>query len=192
MHLHRVFKAPLIRFQCADGRRPRLPRTQSTGYDLKADAERFFRGHICPTLARRDETNQFAVLITVFKADDRLGRADLDNYATPLLNAVTASECVWKDDRQVDLLNVNREVSSLTVVYPVDSKGALRNILQKAKNLLKILPSPLKLNRALCLRLSRLDWTSVAFFRQVSRLNPFQGHWHTLIVIAETPSAIPP
>jgi hypothetical protein len=117
IQLHRVFKTIILPFKYSDGREPRLPRSQSNGYDLKGDTERFFREHICPTLVGRDETSRFAVLTTVFKADDGLGSADLDNYATPLLNAITASGCVWKDDSQVDLLNVNREVSSLTVSY---------------------------------------------------------------------------
>lgn len=102
-----------------DDKSPRLPRKQSTGYDLQDDTDSFFKERICPTLPQdaglRD--GRFAVLITVFIANDGLGRADLDNYAKTILDAITNSACLWKNDSQVDFLNVNREVSSLTVSY---------------------------------------------------------------------------
>lgn len=52
----------------------------------------------------------FRVDILVYKGEqDNLGKGDLDNYSKAILDIITESKTIWKDDKQVDELHVIRK-----------------------------------------------------------------------------------
>ncbi len=52
----------------------------------------------------------FRVNIIVYNGkQDKLGTGDLDNYAKAILDIITKSQTIWKDDKQVDELCVVRK-----------------------------------------------------------------------------------
>ena len=65
--------------------------------------------------------SRFCVKIIVYNgSDDKLGCGDLDNYSKAILDIITKTNRVWKDDKQVDELNIirkyNKTNSSIKVI----------------------------------------------------------------------------
>ena len=93
-----------------DGRKPRLPRKQSNGYKLIDDTKLFFKTILSELTNNFDsENDKFEVFIKVNKGKDKLGSADLDNYCKAILDGITSTNKVWKDDKQIDGLFVTRD-----------------------------------------------------------------------------------
>lgn len=93
-----------------DGRKPRLPRKQSNGYKLIEDTKLFFKTILSELTNNFDsENDKFEVFIKVNKGKDKLGSADLDNYCKAILDGITSTNKVWKDDKQIDGLFVTRD-----------------------------------------------------------------------------------
>jgi hypothetical protein len=103
-----------------DGRKPRLPRRTAPNYPtLKADTVSSVL-YSFQTLQREADTARYRVSMVVCRAADGLGAADLDNYCKPILDALTRTKKVWRDDKQIDNLAVTRldtldSESSITV-----------------------------------------------------------------------------
>ena len=94
-------------FQYLDGRKPRLPRKSSKRYKLMKDTSYCF-GHSFNFVKPGLLDGKYKVSITVASGNDSLGGADLDNYCKAILDGITATQKIWKDDRQVDELYINR------------------------------------------------------------------------------------
>ncbi len=102
-----MFELKIEPFEYLDGRKPRLPRKSSKNYDLSKDINFYF--HSVFTNLDTEATNcKFKVEIKVRNGLDRLGSADLDNYCKAILDGVTNTQKVWKDDRQVDEIKISR------------------------------------------------------------------------------------
>lgn len=97
-------------FQYKDGRNPRLPRKRSDGYNLREDINLFF-SLVFHELDVFSTINKFNVDITINCANDRLGKADLDNYSKAILDGITTSKKIWNDDKQIDILNPLAELN---------------------------------------------------------------------------------
>ncbi|MCD4834225.1 MAG: RusA family crossover junction endodeoxyribonuclease [Bacteroidales bacterium] len=95
-----------------DGRKPRLPRIRSDGYNLKEDTTSFFDYAFSDLENVNCKSKKYSVEIIVYRGSDRLGSADLDNYTKVILDGITHSSKVWKDDKQVDKLVVKRKYSA--------------------------------------------------------------------------------
>lgn len=106
-----TFNLRIDPFEYLDGRNPRLPRKNSTKYKLRADTKFYFE-YVFQKLKTKPVTTKYKVDITVYNGKDRLGGADLDNYCKAILDGVTATKKVWKDDKQVDELNIRRIYTS--------------------------------------------------------------------------------
>ncbi len=98
-------------YQYTDGRNPRLPRKSSKSYKLMKDTA-FCFDHSFKQIQSYSATAKFSVIIKVSCGKDRLGAADLDNYCKAILDGITATAKVWKDDRQVDALSITREYTN--------------------------------------------------------------------------------
>lgn len=59
---------------------------------------------------RKPDEERYAVRIYFYWGDNR--RRDIDNFAKPILDAITESNRVWVDDCQVDQLLIYRESGS--------------------------------------------------------------------------------
>ena len=54
--------------------------------------------------------SRFRVKIFVYNgSNDKLGCGDLDNYSKAILDIITKTNRIWKDDKQVDELNIIRK-----------------------------------------------------------------------------------
>lgn len=110
-----------------DGRNPRLPRKSSKGYDLKEDIK-FYFSNVFYKIKTEVQVYKFAIEIIVYNGKDKLGKADLDNYCKAILDGITHTQKVWKDDKQVDELYIKREntqneISYITLkIYPYNNK----------------------------------------------------------------------
>ena len=102
-----TFHLKIEPFEYLDGRKPRLPRKNSTKYKLRADTKFYFE-YVFQKLKTKSSTAKYKVDIVVFNGQDRLGGAELDNYCKAILDGVIATKKVWKDDKQVDELNNRR------------------------------------------------------------------------------------
>lgn len=57
-----------------------------------------------------DAESRFFIKIIVYVGKkDKLGKGDLDNYSKAILDIITKTNRVWKDDKQVDELHVIRK-----------------------------------------------------------------------------------
>lgn len=100
----------IMPFIYLDGRKPRLPRKQSNGYKLIEDTKLFFNTVLSELTNNFDsENDKFEVFIKVNKGKDKLGSADLDNYCKAILDGITSTKKVWKDDKQIDGLFITRD-----------------------------------------------------------------------------------
>ncbi|WP_297332727.1 RusA family crossover junction endodeoxyribonuclease [Flavobacterium sp.] len=113
------FEFKLYPFEYLDGRKPRLPRKSSKGYNLISDTN-FCLAKVFSTINSLATKNRFKVQIIVYNGSDRLGKADLDNYCKIILDGITHTGKVWQDDRQVDELlikriNINEPRSSILI-----------------------------------------------------------------------------
>jgi Holliday junction resolvase RusA-like endonuclease len=102
-----IFQLRIEPFEYLDGRNPRLPRKNSTKYKLRTDTKFYFM-YVFQNLKTMPGTAKYKVEIIIYNGKDRLGGADLDNYCKAILDGVTATKKVWKDDKQVDELNIRR------------------------------------------------------------------------------------
>ena len=62
-------------------------------------------------------TAKFSVDVQVNCGTDRLGAADLDNYCKAILDGITATAKIWRDDRQVDALSITRNYTKDPASY---------------------------------------------------------------------------
>ena len=106
-----IFDLKIEPFEYLDGRKPRLPRKNSKNYKLRTDTK-FYFAYVFQKLKTKSSTGKFKVDIKVFNGKDRLGSADLDNYCKAILDGVTSTKKVWKDDKQVDELTIRRFYTS--------------------------------------------------------------------------------
>ena len=104
-------------YQYTDGRNPRLPRKSSKRYTLMKDTA-FCFDYSFKRIQNYSNSAKFSVKIKVSCGKDRLGAADLDNYCKAILDGITATQKVWKDDRQVDAITVTRK-------YTMDSASSI-------------------------------------------------------------------
>ena len=91
-----------------DKRNPRLPRKQSKQTDLQGDTNHIFQHSFAQIKSDLSSTKRYKVDIKVYKSNDKLGGGDLDNYCKSLLDAITSTKKVWKDDKQVDEIAIKR------------------------------------------------------------------------------------
>jgi len=89
-------------------RNPRLPRKHSNQTNLQVDTNHIFRHCFAALKGDVDLAARYKVDIKVFKANDKLGGGDLDNYCKAILDGVTSTQKVWRDDKQVDELSIKR------------------------------------------------------------------------------------
>ena len=101
-----ILALEVLPFIYLDGRRPRLPRKQSKGYNLIEDTKIFFDNIL------RDvdilSYSRYKVTINVNCGKDGLGKADLDNYSKAILDGISNSKKIWYDDKQIDDLHITR------------------------------------------------------------------------------------
>ena len=97
-------------FNYIDGKKPRLPRKQSKGYNLISDTTLYFET-VLKQISFFSKTDKFKVNIEVACGKDRLGKADLDNYSKAILDGITKSKKIWNDDKQIDDLHITRTYS---------------------------------------------------------------------------------
>ena len=90
---------------------PRLPRKRSDGYNLISDTEIFFKT-VLENLNNYQSICKFKVKINIFCGNDKLGKADLDNYSKAILDGITKTKKVWFDDKQIDNLHIIRNYTS--------------------------------------------------------------------------------
>lgn len=95
---------------------PRLPRKHSKGYNLISDTEIFF-STVLSNLYDYQSNSRFKVKINIFCGNDRLGKADLDNYSKAILDGITKSKKVWIDDKQIDDLHIIRNYTENIFSY---------------------------------------------------------------------------
>lgn len=70
-----------------------------------------------------NKQDSYKVEIVVFDGNgDKLGGGDLDNYAKAILDIITKSKRIWKDDKQVDELKIVRKYSGLNSKIQVTLK----------------------------------------------------------------------
>lgn len=93
-------------------RNPRLPRKTSKQTNLQIDSNYIFEFAFNSIENYYSEKEKYKVEIQVFKADDKLGSGDLDNYCKAILDAITFTKKVWLDDKQVDDLSIKRFYNS--------------------------------------------------------------------------------
>ena len=62
---------------------------------------------VCNELQRDADLVRYAVRLFFYWGDKR--RRDIDNFAKPILDAITESQMVWVDDSQIDELHIYRE-----------------------------------------------------------------------------------
>jgi Endodeoxyribonuclease RusA len=98
----------ILPMQYLDGRNPRLPRRSAPNYPTLRKDTAFCVGHSCRSMQRNADTPRYRISIVVYEANDGLGGADLDNYCKPVLDAITSTVKVWKDDKQIDELTIKR------------------------------------------------------------------------------------
>lgn len=94
-----------------DGRKPRLPRKNSKKYKLKKDLEFYFK-NVFNEIQQKINSKKFKVRLIVNCGKDRLGKADLDNYCKAILDGITKTQKVWKDDRLIDEISIKRIYSN--------------------------------------------------------------------------------
>lgn len=104
-------------FKYDDGRKPRLPRKKSDGYQLIKDVENYFC-YVFNQLSTPATNERFKVSIIIKCGKDKLGKADLDNYCKAIFDGITCTKKVWKDDKQIDELIVKRvfETSEISTI----------------------------------------------------------------------------
>jgi Endodeoxyribonuclease RusA len=100
-----------------DHRNPRLPRKSSKQTNLQIDSNYLFEYLFKDVEAFFSAEVRFSVDLKIFKGNDRLGGGDLDNYCKAILDAITLTEKVWKDDKQVDEISIKRNVSTSFISY---------------------------------------------------------------------------
>ncbi len=103
-----ILSITIYPFIYKDGRNPRLPRKRSNGYNLKDDTNSFFKYAFSEVENMFSDTAKYSVQIIIYKGNDGLGSADLDNYSKAILDGITSTHKVWKDDKQVDKLVLER------------------------------------------------------------------------------------
>jgi len=91
-----------------DKRNPRLPRKHSKQTNLQIDTNHIFQHAFFSLKSNFDTKGRYKVDIKVYKSNDGLGRGDLDNYCKAILDAITSTKKVWKDDQQVDDIRIKR------------------------------------------------------------------------------------
>ena len=95
-------------FKYENEMQPRLPRKQSKGYRLQKDTNSFFNEVLNEVESFYSSKSKFFIKILIYKGGDKLGTADLDNYAKAILDGITNTKKIWKDDKQVDKLLIKR------------------------------------------------------------------------------------
>ena len=106
---HGVFEVKIEPFKYQNGKY-RLPRKSSKSYDMVPDIQYAFGKMFECVINELSHNSKFKVCIIVYNGSlDRLGGADLDNYCKAILDGVTSTNKVWKDDRQVDEIHVKRK-----------------------------------------------------------------------------------
>ena len=113
-----VLKIHILPFNYNDGRNPRLPRKKSTGYNLLSDTNTYFQT-VLKYIKFSTRTDKFRIDIEVTCGNDKLGKADLDNYSKAILDGITKSKKVWNDDKQIDQLHIKR-------IYSEKSKSCIK------------------------------------------------------------------
>ncbi len=98
---------PIDPFTYLDHNKSRLPRKHSKHFDLQRDTNYFF-SYTLSDYKGTPDSSKYMVHISVTKGDDTLGTGDLDNYSKAILDGITNSRKIWKDDGQVDHLIVQR------------------------------------------------------------------------------------
>ena len=101
----------------ADNRKPRLPRKSSKQTNLQKDTNFVFEQSFKDLTHEPDETARYKVNIMIYKSNDKLGGGDLDNYCKAILDGITSTKKVWKDDKQVDELIVKRVLTDNSLSY---------------------------------------------------------------------------
>ena len=99
-------------FKYKDGRNPRLPRKRSNNYRLQKDTNDFFHFSLEKIKLETISKRIFKVIILVYKGKDRLGSGDLDNYSKAILDGITKTNKLWKDDKQIDKLYIERHYTT--------------------------------------------------------------------------------
>ena len=102
------FEFTINSFKYSDGRTPRLPRNTSTAYEIRKDTKFYFERALTRVKSNVDSISKFSVEIIVNNGTDRLGSGDLDNYCKPLLDGITSTQKIWRDDKQVDEIKISR------------------------------------------------------------------------------------
>lgn len=98
---------PIDPFIYLDNEKQRLPRKHSKHFDLQRDTNHFLSS-VLSDLKLVPDSSKYMVQISVTKGNDTLGTGDLDNYSKAILDGITHSRMIWKDDGQVDHLIVRR------------------------------------------------------------------------------------
>ena len=63
---------------------------------------------LCEICKTKNKIDRFSIDIFVYKGNDKLGGGDLDNYCKAILDGITSTKKIWKDDKQVDNINISR------------------------------------------------------------------------------------
>jgi Holliday junction resolvase RusA-like endonuclease len=105
-HNHWNWRIHPITYQ--DDRNPRLPRKQSKQTDLQHDTNFLFKHAFEKINSKANAFNRYEVSIKLFRANDKLGKGDLDNYCKAILDGITSTGKIWLDDKQVDSLTIKR------------------------------------------------------------------------------------
>jgi len=98
---------PIDPFIYFDHEKQRLPRKHSKHFDLQRDTNHFL-SFVLSDFEWAPDSSKYMVQISVTKGNDTLGAGDLDNYSKAILDGITHSRKIWKDDGQVDHLIVQR------------------------------------------------------------------------------------
>jgi Holliday junction resolvase RusA-like endonuclease len=103
-----IIEVQIIPFTYVDGRKPRLPRKSSKGYKLNENIKEFFEYSFSDLIAINRKDLKFKVEIVVNCGNDKLGKADLDNYCKAILDGITSTKKIWLDDKQIDFILLKR------------------------------------------------------------------------------------
>ena len=107
--IEEYIKMEILPFKYLDWAKTRLPRKSSKGYDLKNDTNLYFKMALHNHNSTIDDHSKFDVTIRVICGRDKLGKADLDNYCKAILDGITNTKKIWKDDKQVDKIEIIRD-----------------------------------------------------------------------------------